>query len=65
MNPLARATGAGESLARSGFALVAMPGLPGVRIFETAGAGITDPGGEHGHPVPGMCGKTARPGAER
>lgn len=33
------------------FALVAMPGLPGSRIFETTAANITDPGEQHAHRV--------------
>jgi len=34
-----------------------MSGLPGLRIFEATGAGIADPGEEHGHRVLRVCGK--------
>jgi len=40
-----------------GFALVAMLGLLGLRIFEATGADIADLGEEHGHRVPRVCGK--------
>jgi integrase/recombinase XerD len=39
------------------FALVAMLGLLGPRIFEAAGANIADLGEEHGHRVLRVCGK--------
>jgi integrase/recombinase XerD len=39
------------------FALVAMLGLLGLRIFEAAGADIADLGEEHGHRVLRVCGK--------
>ena len=39
------------------FALVAMPGLLGPRIFEATGTDITDLGEEHGHRVLRMRGK--------
>src|SRR5215510_5435779 len=39
------------------FALVAMLGLLGLRIFEATAADITDLGEEHGHRVPRVCGK--------
>jgi site-specific recombinase XerD len=39
------------------FALVAMLGLLGLRIFEAIGADITDLGEEHGHRVLRVCGK--------
>jgi site-specific recombinase XerD len=39
------------------FALVAMLGLPGLRIFEATGADISDLGEEHGHRVLRVCGK--------
>ena len=39
------------------FALVAMPGLPGGRIFEATGANTADLGEEHGHRVLRVCGK--------
>src|SRR5215510_1282070 len=39
------------------FALVAMLGLLGLRIFEATAADITDLGEEHGHRVLRVCGK--------
>jgi integrase/recombinase XerD len=39
------------------FALVAMPGLPGLRILEATSADIADLGQEHGHRVLRVCGK--------
>jgi integrase/recombinase XerD len=39
------------------FALVAMLGLLGLRIFEATGADIADLGDEHGHTVLRVCGK--------
>jgi integrase/recombinase XerD len=39
------------------FALVAMLGLLGLRIFEATGADITDLGEEHGHRILRVCGK--------
>jgi integrase/recombinase XerD len=39
------------------FALAAMPGLLGLRIFEATGADITDLGEEHGHRILRVCGK--------
>ena len=39
------------------FALVAMLGLLGLRIFEASSADITDVGEEHGHRVLRVCGK--------
>jgi integrase len=39
------------------FALIAMLGLLGLRIFEATGADITDLGEEHGHRVLRVCGK--------
>jgi site-specific recombinase XerD len=39
------------------FALVAMLGLLGLRIFEATGANITGLGEEHGHRVLRVCGK--------
>ncbi len=50
-------TAARQSPNPSGFALVAMPGLPGLRIFEATGADIADLGEEHGHRVLRVCGK--------
>ena len=50
-------TAARESSNPCGFALVAMPGLLGLRIFETTGADIADLGEEHGHRVLRVCGK--------
>jgi integrase/recombinase XerD len=49
-------TAARESRNRSDFALVAMLGLLGLRIFETTGADIADLGEEHGHRVLRVCG---------
>src|SRR5262249_55384059 len=42
------------------FALVAMLGLHGLRIFEATAADITDLGEEHGHRVLRVCGKGAK-----
>ena len=42
------------------FALVAMLGLLGLRIFEATGADIADLGEEHGHRVLRVCGKGAK-----
>ncbi len=42
------------------FALVAMLGLLGLRIFEAAGADISDLGEEHGHRVLRVCGKSGK-----
>ena len=42
------------------FALVAMLGLLGLRIFEAAGTDIADLGEEHGHRVLRVCGKGTR-----
>jgi integrase/recombinase XerD len=39
------------------FALMATPGLLGLRIFEATSAGIADLGEEHGHRVLRVCGK--------
>ena len=39
------------------FALVAMLGLLGLRIFEATGADISDLGEEHGHRILRVCGK--------
>ena len=50
-------TAARESSNRSDFALVAMLGLLGLRIFEASGADIIDVGEEHGHRVLRVCGK--------
>jgi len=41
------------------FALVAMPGLPGLRIFETAGADIADLGEKHGRAIDQAIGTRA------
>jgi len=49
-------TAARESTNRCDFALVAMLGLLGLRIFEATGADIGDLGEEHGHRVR-VCGK--------
>ena len=50
-------TAARESMHPYDFALVAMLGLVGLRIFEATGADITDLGEEHGHRVLRVCGK--------
>ena len=50
-------TVARESSNTSDFALVAMLGLLGLRIFEATGADIADLGEEHGHRVLRVCGK--------
>jgi len=50
-------TAARESPFPSDFALVAMLGLPGLRIFEATGADIADLGEEHGHRVLRVSGK--------
>ena len=42
---------------RYDFALVALLGLLGLRIFEATGADIADLGEEHGHRVLRVCGK--------
>ena len=50
-------TAARESANPCDFALVAMLGLLGLRIFEATGANIADLGEEHGHRVLRVCGK--------
>jgi len=50
-------TAARQSPHLSDFALVAMLGLLGLRIFEATSAAITDLGEEHGHRVLRVCGK--------
>ncbi len=45
---------------RNDFALVAMLGLLGLRIFEATGTDITDLGEEHGHRVLRVVGKGTR-----
>jgi integrase/recombinase XerD len=50
-------TAARQSPNPSGFALVAMLGLLGLRIFEATSADIADLGEEHGHRVLRVCGK--------
>src|ERR1700727_3133504 len=50
-------TAARKSPNRYDFALVAMLGLLGLRIFEATGADITDLSEEHGHRVLRVCGK--------
>ena len=50
-------TAARQSANRHDFALVAMLGLLGLRIFEATGADISDLGEEHGHRVLRVCGK--------
>ena len=53
-------TAARESSRECDFALVAMLGLLGLRIFEATGADITDLGEEHGHRVLKVCGKGSK-----
>ena len=53
-------TAARQSTEPCDFALVAMLGLLGLRIFEATGADITDLGEEHGHWVLRVCGKGAK-----
>ncbi|HKS53207.1 MAG TPA: tyrosine-type recombinase/integrase [Pseudonocardiaceae bacterium] len=53
----ARLTAARQSPDQCDFALVAMLGLLGLRIFEATGADIADLGEEHGHRVLRVCGK--------
>jgi len=50
-------TAARQSSNPCDFALVAMLGLLGLRIFEAAAANIADLGEEHGHRVLRVCGK--------
>jgi site-specific recombinase XerD len=50
-------TAARQSPSPYDFALVAMLGLLGLRIFETTSADIADLGEEHGHRVLRVCGK--------
>jgi len=50
-------TASRESGNPADFALVAMLGLLGLRIFEATGADIGDLGEEHGHRVLRVCGK--------
>ena len=53
-------TAAGQSANPCDFALVALLGLLGLRIFEATGADIADIGEEHGHRVLRVCGKGAK-----
>ena len=53
-------TAARQSANRYHFALVAMLGLLGLRIFEATSAGIADLGEEHGHRMLRVCGKGTR-----
>jgi len=50
-------TAARQSAHPCDFALVAMLGLLGLRIFEVTGANIADLGEEHGHRVLRVCGR--------
>jgi integrase/recombinase XerD len=50
-------TASRESANRYDFALVAMLGLLGLRIFEATGADIADLGEEHSHRILRVCGK--------
>jgi integrase len=49
-----------ESPNPNDFALVAMLGLLGLRIFEATGADISDLGEEHGHRILRVCGRAPR-----
>jgi site-specific recombinase XerD len=49
-----------QSPSRYDFALVALLGLLGLRIFEATGADIADLGEEHGHRVLRVCGKGSK-----
>ena len=53
-------TAARKSANHFDFALVAMLGLLGLRIFEATGADIADRGEEHGHRVLRVCGKGSK-----
>jgi len=53
-------TAARQSSNRNDFALVAMLGLLGLRIFEATGTDIGDLAEEHGHRVLRVCGKGGR-----
>jgi integrase/recombinase XerD len=53
-------TAARESANQYDFALVAMLGLLGLRIFEATGSDIGDLGEEHGHRVLRVCGKGSK-----
>jgi len=53
-------TAARDSANPCDFALVAMLGLLGLRIFEATGANIADLGEEHGHRVLSVCGKGSK-----
>jgi len=53
-------TAARDSSNPCDFALVAMLGLLGLRIFEATAADINDLGDEHGHRVLRVCGKGAK-----
>src|SRR5271166_6335584 len=53
-------TAARESANPSDFALVAMLGLLGLRIFEATSANVSDLGEEHGHRVLRVCGKGSK-----
>ena len=53
-------TAARQSANRNDFALVAMLGLLGLRIFESTCADIDDLGEEHGHRVLRVCGKGSK-----
>jgi integrase/recombinase XerD len=53
-------TAARESANPCDFALVAMLGLLGLRIFEATGADICDLGEEYGHRILWVCGKGSK-----
>jgi integrase/recombinase XerD len=54
-------TAARQSPNRYDFALVAMLGLLGLRIFEATSTDIADLGEEHGHRVLCVCGRRSKP----
>jgi integrase/recombinase XerD len=58
-------TAARQSANRNDFALVAMLGLLGLRIFEATSADISDLGEEHGHRVLPSAGKAAKSSRSR
>ncbi len=53
-------TAARDSANRNDFALVAMLGLLGLRVFEACGADVADLGEEHGHRVLRVVGKGSK-----
>ncbi len=53
-------TAARESTNPYDFALVAVLGPPGLRIFEADAANVADLGEEHGHRMLRVCGKVPK-----